>query len=141
MLDAAFTIANSGAVLGWGALLLFPRRYWVHWWLAGLALPIALAGLYLGLMAIHAPGASGGFGSLDEVASLFSNRGLLLAGWAHYLAFDLFIGAWMCRRATAEGRPLWRLYPALPLTFLAGPIGLLVFFLLGGRGFARRITP
>jgi len=31
------------------------------------------------------------------VAQLFENRWLLLAGWVHYLAFDLFIGAWETR--------------------------------------------
>ncbi len=43
--------------------------------------------------------AKGGFGSLAEVALLFSNPHILLAGWIHYLAFDLFIGGWEVRDA------------------------------------------
>ena len=47
-----------------------------------------------------------------------------LAGWTHYLAFDLFIGAWILREAARldlEPRPY------LFLTLLAGPLGLMAF--------------
>jgi hypothetical protein len=128
--EAVFSAANSIALAGWVLLALFPRRRWVHWEVAGLLIPAALALLYLGLLVAHAPGADGGFSTLAGVRALFARDGLLLAGWVHYLAFDLFIGAWMCRRATAEGLAWWQLYPALPLTFLAGPAGLLAFLAL-----------
>jgi hypothetical protein len=52
---------------------------------------------------------------------------VLLAGWVHYLAFDLFIGAWICRRAAADGLNPWLARLCLPPTFLAGPAGLLLF--------------
>ncbi|WP_137125992.1 ABA4-like family protein [Roseomonas sp. HF4] len=134
--EAIFTAASSLATAGWLALLLFPRRRWAHWHLAGVGIPALLSLLYVVLLAMHAPGAEGGFSTLAGVRALFARDGLLLAGWVHYLAFDLFLGAWMCRRATAEGLSPWRLYPALPLTFLAGPAGLLVF--LGLRALPRR---
>jgi hypothetical protein len=125
-----FSAANALALAGWVALVAAPRRRWAHWHVAGLGVPAALALLYAVLLAIHAPGAEGGFSTLGSVRALFARDGVLLAGWVHYLAFDLFIGAWMCRRATAESLAWWQFYPALPLTFLAGPVGLLVFFAL-----------
>jgi hypothetical protein len=134
--ESLFSAANSIALAGWMLLVLFPRRRWAHWEVAGLLIPAALALLYLALLAMHAPGAEGGFSTLAGVRALFARDGLLLAGWVHYLAFDLFIGAWMCRRATAEGLAWWQLYPALPLTFLAGPAGLLAFLAL--RAVPRR---
>lgn len=134
--DVLFTTANTLALAGWAALLAFPRRRLVTWWISGLGIPGLLSALYVALLAIHAPGAEGGFSSLAAVAALFATPGVLLAGWVHYLAFDLFLGAWMARRAAAERLPLWALLPALPLTFLAGPAGLLLFLLL--RGFAAR---
>jgi hypothetical protein len=133
--ESLFAAANTLALAGWVILAVFPRRRWAHWHVAGLAIPGALALFYAVLLAWHAPGAEGGFSTLAGVRALFARDGVLLAGWVHYLAFDLFIGAWMCRRATAEGLAWWQLYPALPLTFLAGPAGLLVF--LGLRA-ARR---
>ena len=64
---------------------------------------------------------------LAGVAAVFRTEGVLLTGWVHYLAFDLFIGAWMCRRGAAEGMHPWLIRLCLPPTFLAGPIGLLLF--------------
>lgn len=134
--ETIFSAANMLAMAGWLVLLGFPRRRWAHWTLSGVAIPALLALLYVGLLALHAPGSEGGFSTLAGVRALFARDGVLLAGWVHYLAFDLFLGAWMCRRATAEGLAWWQVYPALPLTFLAGPAGLLVFLAL--RAVPRR---
>lgn len=60
---------------------------------------------------------------------LFKSNAGLLAGWAHYLAFDLFVGVWIYRTGLAEKRST-RL--PLLLTFLAGPLGLLVFLVQRG---------
>jgi hypothetical protein len=128
--EALFSAANTLAIAGWLALLVAPRARLVNWTVSGLALPALLAALYVLLLALHAPGAEGGFGSLAGVAALFRNEGVLLAGWVHYLAFDLFLGAWMCRRGTAEGMNPWLTRLCLPPTFLAGPLGLLLFLAL-----------
>ncbi|HET8916142.1 MAG TPA: abscisic acid-deficient protein Aba4 family protein [Propionibacteriaceae bacterium] len=60
---------------------------------------------------------------------LFASHAGLLAGWAHYLAFDLFVGVWIYRTGLAEKRTT-RL--PLLLTFVAGPLGLLYFLLQRG---------
>jgi hypothetical protein len=133
--ETLFSFANTLALAGWVALLLFPRRHSVNWWLCGVALPLTFALAYAALLAFAMPSAEGGFSTLAGVAALFASPWVLLAGWLHYLAFDLFIGAWMARRATAEGLPRWILWVALPPTFLLGPLGLLVF--LGLRRVAR----
>ncbi len=133
--ETLFSFANTLALAGWVALLLFPRRHPVNWWLCGVALPVTFALAYVALLAFAMPSAEGGFSTLASVAALFASPWVLLAGWLHYLAFDLFIGAWMARRATAEGLPRWILWVALPPTFLLGPLGLLVF--LGLRRVAR----
>lgn len=139
-LETLFSLAGSLAMLGWLALLVAPGRRRVHWHLAGLALPGLLSVLYALLLGFYMPGAEGGFGSLATVRQLFGTPGLLLAGWVHYLAFDLFLGAWICRRGTAEGINPWAIRLCLPFTFMAGPIGLLLFLavrVLAGRAVRR----
>ncbi|WP_421849519.1 abscisic acid-deficient protein Aba4 family protein [Oricola sp.] len=42
--------------------------------------------------------------------------------------FDLFIGAWVCRTARAEGIASWTVLPCLPLIFLFGPAGFVAFW-------------
>ncbi len=131
--ETLFSAGNLLAMLGWLALLALPFRPAAHLWLAGRVIPGLLAVAYLLLIIWRLPAAEGGFGSLAEVARLFADPWLLLAGWLHYLCFDLFIGAWICRDAAARGLSRLRVLPWLPLTFLVGPIGLLGYLATLGR--------
>lgn len=72
----------------------------------------------------------GGFGSIAAVRLLFTSDAALAAGWLHYLAFDLFAGSWIAREGLASGVSPLLILPCLLLTFMAGPIGLLVFVVL-----------
>ena len=80
----------------------------------------------------------GGFGSLEAVRRLFDVPGLLVAGWVHYLAFDLFVGAWIAERAGAIGLPHLIVLPLLALTFLFGPAGFLAFVIVRAAWTAAR---
>jgi len=126
--ESLFSLCSTGVVPGWLLLIFAPRWRWTQRLVASGGLSLLLAAVYLVLIAIHFKGAEGGFGSLAEVARLFRNPYLLLAGWIHYLAFDLFIGGWEVRDAQALGLPHPAVVPCLLLTFLFGPIGLLTYF-------------
>ncbi len=52
----------------------------------------------------------------------------MLAGWIHYLAFDLFVGSWEVSDARANGIHHLLVVPCLLATFMAGPIGLALYF-------------
>ena len=100
-----FSIANFVALCGWLLLILLPGRKWVNHLVAGVALPAAFAALYIVIVAVHFFGSAGGFSSLPHVALLFSNPWMLLAGWIHYLAFDMLVGSWEARDARERGIP------------------------------------
>ncbi|MEO8667287.1 MAG: ABA4-like family protein [Bauldia sp.] len=129
MYETAFSAANILALIGWIGLVLLPGRAFVNT-IASLIVPMLLAIAYAGLIGAYFAEADGGFSSLAEVKLLFASDGLLLAGWLHYLAFDLFVGAWQARTARAEGIPHLVLVPVLILTFLLGPIGFLIFVII-----------
>ena len=128
-LENLFSMASALAMIGWVILATLPLHpYKRHAHLAaGIILPAALSIGYLLLIATHLHGAEGGFGSLADVAKLFQKPELLLAGWIHYLAFDLFIGAWELRDSQRHGIPHLVLIPCLLMTFMLGPIGLLFY--------------
>lgn len=128
-LEGLFSACNMLAMGGWLLLLALPRNRRALA-VAGTVIPLSLAAIYLALFVLHARGSNGGFSSLAGVAQLFENHWLLLAGWVHYLAFDLFIGAWQTRDALARGVPRLLLAPCLVMTFMLGPIGLLGYHLL-----------
>jgi Domain of unknown function (DUF4281) len=128
--DQLFQLANPLALLGWMVLLAAPFAPRAAQAISAAAIPLLLALAYTGLVLAFWWEAPGGFGSLPEVQALFTHPQIALAGWVHYLAFDLFLGAWEVRTARAEGIPHWAVIPCLILTFLFGPAGLLAFAIL-----------
>ena len=126
-LEQIFSMAGLINVLGWLLLAILPRQP-IAQRIAGIVLPLILSAVYLVLIVLHLQGAEGGYGSLADVAALFKKPELLLAGWIHYLAFDLFIGAWEIRDSHRHGIPHLVMIPCLLMTFILGPIGLLFYF-------------
>ncbi|MGD1894670.1 MAG: ABA4-like family protein [Cyclobacteriaceae bacterium] len=126
--ESVFSIANSFPLLGWLLLIVVPRwKYTLT--LVRLVVVLLLALLYT-TIAISSFGESeGGFGSLAEIGQLFENPWSLLAGWVHYLAFDLFIGSWEVENAQKLGVSHWLVIPCLGLTLFLGPVGLLLYFI------------
>lgn len=98
--------------------------------ISAVSVPLLLAAVYLTLVILYFSKSGGGFGSLAQVSKLFQNPYVLLAGWIHYLAFDLFTGAWLVRDAERLRIAHAFVVPCLLLTFLFGPIGLLTWFLI-----------
>ena len=125
--EQIFPVVNLIALGGWMLLALLPRQPALVDRIAGAAVPAVLASIYAALVATSWFNSRGGFSSLDAVAALFENRWLLLAGWTHYLAFDLLVGSWEARDARERGVPHLLLLPCLALTFLFGPIGWLLY--------------
>ena len=131
-MEGVFSACNLLALAGWILLVTVPRNR-LAMMLAGTVVPLTLAVIYLTVFALHARESTGGFSSLAGVAELFANHWLLLAGWVHYLAFDLFIGAWETRDALARRVPRLLLAPCLVMTFMLGPIGLLCYHIVRAR--------
>jgi hypothetical protein len=125
--EQLFSMAGLLAMAGWLILVILPRRP-LATLVGGVIVPLILSVGYLILIAQNLRGAEGGFGSLADVASLFQKQELLLAGWIHYLAFDLFIGGWEIRDSQEHGFPHLVMIPCLLMTFMLGPIGLLFYF-------------
>lgn len=127
----AFSTGNVIAMLGWLGLLtsLFVpgaregvRRA------TRLLIPALFGGAYVVLIAQGwSKAADGGFGSIAQVRSLFAVDAALVAGWLHYLAFDLFVGSWIVEDGLTRRINRFALIPCLGLTFLFGPAGLLLF--------------
>jgi hypothetical protein len=101
--------------------------------ITGLTVPAVLASIYIAIVAARIGGSDGGFGSLAAVTTLFADPWLLLAGWIHYLAFDLFVGSWEVRDARTRGMSHALVLPCLALTFLFGPAGWLLYVILRRR--------
>lgn len=129
-MDNVFSAGNMLAMIGWLILLFSP---WFPVWadrIAGYIFPLVLSVAYLVLVLVYFAGLEGGFTSLDDVVTLFSQPTAVVTGWLHYLAFDLFVGAWEVRQARRTGMRFIWVVPCLVLTWLFGPVGLLLFLTL-----------
>lgn len=124
--EHAFQLLNVLVLPWWAVWLVAPRSRWAVRLASHGAVFIALGLVYTGLLtAALASGGGQGFG-FDGLRAALSEPAGFLAGWTHYLAFDLFVGAWILResaRLDVEPRPY------LFFTLMAGPLGLLSFLL------------
>jgi purine-cytosine permease-like protein len=125
--EQVFSVVNLIATAAWLALVILPGRRWVTGIVTSTVVPLLFAIVYVGIVVTTFGRTPGGFSTLEGVATLFSNPWALLAGWIHYLAFDLLIGTWEVRDAREQGLSHLLLVPCLVLTFLLGPAGWLLY--------------
>ena len=128
--EQLFSIANTLSLLCWILLAALPNRRSVTDIVTGRAAPALFGVAYVAIVIAVFPRAEGSFSTLAGVAALFSNPWLLLAGWLHYLAFDLLIGTWEARDSVSRGVPRWLLVPCLALTLMFGPMGWLIYMVV-----------
>jgi Domain of unknown function (DUF4281) len=130
-LELLFGVANGIALVGWLLLAISPvrRRPLIA---AARGVGVVLSFGYLALFLTSSGGLGGLIGdySIANIARLFSNPAAALIGWVHYLAFDLWVGAWEVEDAEKRRIPHALLLPCLFLTFMVGPIGLLAYLAL-----------
>jgi hypothetical protein len=130
LIETIFSFCNILAMMGWVALLLAPlNRFYTVNFARGIALVQAIAYLAQFFFTTQ-PVEGGSFTTLIGVTALFSLPANVMLGWTHYLAFDLFIGSWQVEDSARTGVSHWLVIPCLVLTFLLGPIGLLLYFVL-----------
>ena len=86
--ELLFSIAGAIVAPGWALLVFRPSWRWSTGVIPGIIVPVILGTLYTGLILTNFFGAEGGFGSLVDVARLFENRYLLLAGWVANVLVD-----------------------------------------------------
>lgn len=128
--DQLFSFANLFVLLGWVALAVLPLWKKADHFIVGIVIAL-LSALYAYLLDTTMSLADfAGFGSLKGINSLFQNPYTLLAGWVHYLAFDLMTGLFMVRNAQKHKIPHLLALVCCVFTFMAGPVGLLLYIII-----------
>lgn len=123
-----FLIVNTMALVMWLLMIVLPKWKVTRFLIDFRLVPVVLALFYaIYIILSISNGPSMDFGSLEAVMQLFTFENAALAGWLHYLVFDLLVGMWMLdQNKTLKIHPV---IMALCLigTFLIGPIGFLIF--------------
>ena len=134
--DYIFQLASQIVLPAWLLLMLASNWKWTSRIVIGIV--VTLLSLTYAFLILKTFGAFdfSSFGSLKGVMHLFTDPTAVLAGWIHYLAFDLMVGWFVVFDARREGINRWLLIPCLFFCFMLGPVGLLLYLLL--RLVARR---
>lgn len=138
--DLAFSLLNLSVMPAWALLILLPRAGITKTLVHSALYPVALGSFYAICFAFTLFGGAGSeevnFTSIEGVSAIFSTPIGVLIGWSHYLVFDLFVGAWIGRDAQRRGVSHFLAAPAMFLSYMLGPIGLLIY--LTGRYLMKR---
>lgn len=129
--DSLFSTMNMLAMCGWVILIFSPKRWNAVLVITGILIPTILGVLYGSLMLTHMSSAEGGgYASISQVRALMSYDPVLVAGWAHYLAFDLIVGTLVAKEADKTGISRLVQAPILFGTFMYGPAGLILYLII-----------
>ncbi|NVJ97022.1 MAG: DUF4281 domain-containing protein [Alphaproteobacteria bacterium] len=132
--ETAYSLINIGVLPAWLLLVFAPKAKITNRLVHSGLYPLGYGLLYamlLGRSMFFGVGAEdGGMSTAQQVSAFFSHPNGVLIGWVHYLVFDLFIGAWIARDGARLGLAHWKLLPCLVFSFIFGPVGLLLYFLL-----------
>lgn len=128
--DQLFQLANGLALLNWLLLIILPKWKWTGRITVSIVVTI-LSALYVYLVfgALQFNDLSS-FGTLEGVTQLFTEGKAVLAGWLHYLAFDLMTGWFIVTNAIRHEINHWLIIPCLLFTFMLGPTGLLLYLII-----------
>ena len=126
-----FSMANMMAMPMWLLLIILPKWKVTRFLIDYKVIPLLLSLFYAFYIVLHIQSGAGlDFGSLSSVMSLFTLEDAVMAGWVHYLAFDLLVGMWMINQNRSLGIHQLLMAPCLFATFMLGPIGFLLFMVL-----------
>ena len=141
--EQLFALASSAPLPAWLALCFAPLgRRQVVVFARFVAISLCLAYLLMIAVALSQPGgAAPDLTTLAGLAKAFSDPRVMLIGWLHYLAFDLWVGTWIVEEAGRRAVPNAAVAPCLVLTLLAGPVGLLAFLAARSALGRKPVTP
>jgi uncharacterized integral membrane protein len=138
-----FKIANAIVMPQWFAMVVLPNNKYTKLLVDSFAIPLGLAVLYavvIGIFFANPSGAGGNFSTLEGVKALFTSDIAVLAGWIHYLAFDLLVGRYIFKQAAKMKANRIVVSVCLFFTLMFGPVGFLIFSIYAFQLRERSIT-
>jgi len=126
-----FSIAGMLAMPMWILMIFLPKWSVTRFLIDFKIIPLLLSVIYaIYIFIAIREGGMMDFGSLGSVMELFTVENAVLAGWVHYLAFDLLIGMWMLDLNKKLNIHQVLMAPCLFGTFMFGPVGFLLFMII-----------
>ena len=137
-MERLFSISNLLVLPFWLLMIALPHWRWTRRLLASplIAMPPVLiyAAVVLPRIGEILPAVANP--TLPDISSLLGTPAGATAAWAHFLAFDLFVGRWAYLDSRERNISAWLMAPTLFLILMLGPLGFALY--LGVRALAGR---
>ncbi len=130
-METIYNLINIYVLPFWFLMILAPHWAWTKRIMSSFWPLVTLPVIYIALLAsqmVSPSGMSMDF-SLNGIAALLGNPVGATIGWAHFLAFDLFVGRWVYLDSRERGMSVWVVSPILIFVLMAGPLGLLLYLI------------
>ena len=136
---------NIGVIPFWLILIIFPQTKVCGLFVTSIFLSFILACVYLYLLYIFF---NTGYAfeksfilylGFYDLAELFESNEFLILFWTHFLAINLFCGAWIVKDSQRFYMSKFLIFFPLIITYFVGPLGLLIYWVIR-IFFAKRIT-
>ena len=127
---------NLGVLPFWLLLIFFPKSHLCRYVATSIFPILILSGAYVFMIYksyLTSYDFDGNFSlylGLDYISELFSNNTFLMMFWIHFISINLFVGGWIVKDSQKIFVNKFLVGISLIITYLIGPIGLLVYWLI-----------
>tara|TARA_X000000368_G_scaffold5686_1_gene4380 strand:+ start:150 stop:623 length:474 start_codon:yes stop_codon:yes gene_type:complete len=144
-IETLFMWINLGVLPFWFILIIFPQSHLSRIFATSIFPVFILSGVYIFILYksyLTSYDFIGNFNlylGLNELSRLFEDHLYIMIFWTHFVAINLFIGGWIVK--DSQKFSINKVLLALPLilTYLTGPIGLFLYWIIR-IFYAKRIS-
>tara|TARA_Y100001970_G_scaffold122368_1_gene151671 strand:+ start:465 stop:938 length:474 start_codon:yes stop_codon:yes gene_type:complete len=127
---------NFGIIPFWIILIFFPQSNFCRYFIASIIPYFILTPIYIYLFynfyifGFELSEIFRLYAGIDELIDLFSSSSFLILFWIHFLAINLFCGAWIVRDSQKFMVPKAMVFVPLIFTYFVGPFGILIYWIV-----------
>jgi len=127
---------NLGVLPFWLILIFFPQSNICKYFVTSIFPIIVLSGAYIFMIYksyLNSYNFNGNFNlyfGIESISELFANETFLMMFWIHFISINLFTGSWIVKDSQKFMMNKIILIIPLIITYLIGPLGLLVYWLI-----------
>ena len=144
-IETLYMWINLGVLPFWMILIIFPQSHLSRIFVTSIFPFFILSGIYIFilyksyLIGYDFDGNFTLYLGLNELSLLFEDHLYIMIFWTHFIALNLFIGGWIVKDSQKFSVNKVLLAIPLILTYLIGPIGLLIYWIIR-IFYAKRIS-
>jgi hypothetical protein len=127
---------NLGVLPFWLILIFFPQSYLCKYFVTSIFPILVLSGAYIFTLYksyLNLYDFETNFNlyfGIENISDLFSDKTFLIMFWIHFITINLFVGGWIVKDSQKFSINKFFLIMPLIITYLIGPIGLLIYWLI-----------